>query len=391
MKFRTTDDFDFSGKIVLMRTDLDVPLSPAGRVSDDTRLRHTAPTVENLQRKGAKQIVIMGHLHRPGGRVVETLRMNPVARQLSKLLDQKVVKLDDCVDIEVPDAKIVLLENTRFHTEEKENYEYFAKKLASHGDVFVMDAFANSHRDHASMTGVMQYLPSCASLSFAKEIEVLEGAVRKPEHPFVAIIGGAKISTKINVIDSLIKKVDHLLLGGAMIFTFYKAKGMEIGKSLYEEDLVKLAGLLLNNDKLVLPTDVVIAPGLDSIDSKVVDVNNIPKNMFGLDIGPETIKSYRELLADTKTVLWNGPMGRFEVDKYAKGTDEIAKCLAVLDGTTIVGGGDSDAALKKLGLTDKMDHVSTGGGASLKILEGKKLPTVAALEENLKRFPPRNI
>jgi len=308
MKFKTLTDMDFNGKKVLLRTDLDVPLDESLNITDDTRLRNAIPTINKLLELDARQVIIMGHLHRPGGKVVEELRMNPVGKRFSELLEQDVTKLDDCVDIEIPDSRIVLLENLRFHPEEKENYEFFAKKLASCADIFVMDAFANSHRDHASMTGVLEYLPSCAGLLFEKEISMLSKLIEKPEHPFIAIIGGAKITTKINVINNLIQKVDKLLLGGAMIFTFYKAQGLEIGKSLYEEEQVKLAGLLLHNEKIVLPKDVVIAPDKETgSNHQIVAIDKIPDDMYGLDIGPETISEFREILKDAKTVVWNGP------------------------------------------------------------------------------------
>ena len=303
MALRTIEDFDFSGKRVLLRADLDVPLDDDGNITDDKRLEIAVPTIKALLKKGAKQIVIMGHLHRPGGRIVDGLRMNQVGKRLTELLCEEVIKLDDCIDVEIPDNPLVLLENLRFHADEKENYEFFAKKLAANSDIFVMDAFANSHRAHASMIGVMEFLPSCFGPNMIREYEMLS-SIDNPEHPYTAIIGGKKISTKIGVINNLIQKVDYLIIGGAMIFTFFKAKGFEIGKSLIEEEHVELAKLLMHNEKLILPSDIIVSPSIDNSSdnnnnnnrSMIVEANEIPPDMFGLDIGPKSIEHFCDIL-----------------------------------------------------------------------------------------------
>jgi len=386
MSFRTIKDMDFNGKKVILRADLDVPLEN-GKILDDTRLKHAVPTIKRLIERGAKQVIIMGHLHRPGGKFVKELCMNPVAKILSKLLEENVVKLNDCIDIEIPNDRIILLENLRFHPEEKENYEFFAKKLASFADIYVNDAFANCHRAHASMSRITEFLPSCAGLSLETELSSLGKALSEPKRPFVAIIGGAKISGKIGVINNLLKKVDKLLLGGAMIFTFYKAQNLEIGKSLFEPEKVDLAKFIMHNEKLVLPSDVVVADKKEAgANIKTVDSSKIPNDLFGLDIGEKSIREFQDILKDAGTVIWNGPMGLFEISEFAEGTNEIAKFLSELDATVIIGGGDITAAIKKLGLEKKITHISTGGGSTLELLEGKELPAVIALEDNKKRF-----
>ncbi len=384
--YRTIKDLDFAGKKVLIRADLDVPLND-GKILDDTRLKNAVPSIKKLISLGAKQVIIMGHLHRPGGKPVKELRMDPVAKQLSKLLEENIVKLDDSVDIEIPNDRIVMLENLRFHPEEKENYEFFAKKLASYADIYVNDAFANSHRAHASMSRITEFLPACAGLALERELSVMGKALNDPARPFVAIIGGSKISGKIGVINNLIQKVDRLLLGGAMIFTFYKAEGFEIGESLYEPEKIDLAKLIMHNDKLVLPVDIVAAekkePGAQT---KNVDRKKIPKGWYGLDIGKRSVDQFKDILRDARTVIWNGPLGMFEIPEFAKGTEDIARFLAELRATVIIGGGDSVASIKGLGLQDRITHISTGGGAALELLEGNELPSVKALEENAVRF-----
>jgi len=388
MDFRTLNDMDFEGKRVIVRAGLDVPLDEHCHITDDNRLQHAKDTIKYLLEKGAKQIIVMGHLHRPGGKVVEELRLNPVASRLSELIEVQIHKVDDCIDIELPNKRVIMLENLRFHKEEKENYEFFAKKLAAYADIYVNDCFSTTHREHASIVGVPHYIPSCAGLTLENEMRMLTQKLDEPERPFVAIMGGAKVSGKINVINSLLQKVDKLILGGAMIFTFYKAQGLEIGQSLYEEDKVELAKLMMHNEKLVLPTDVKVAAAKEAgAEQRNVSTNEIPHDWFGLDIGDESINHIKDIIANAKTVVWNGPMGLFEIDDFAHGTEEVARALADLDGTTIVGGGDSDAALKKLGLVNKMTHVSTGGGASLKLLEGKELAGITALKENKLKFP----
>lgn len=380
MIFKKLQDAELTGKKVLVRADLDVPLKD-GKVADDKRLECALPTFKHILEHGAKQLIIMGHLHRPGGQVVPEMRMDPVAERLGKLLGEPVKKLDDCIDIDIPEDRIILLENLRFHKEEKENYEFFAKKLAKHADIYVNDAFAVSHREHASLVGITEFLPSYAGLKLQNELKMFAKVTNDIEHPYVAVIGGAKISTKIKVIDNLLKKVDKLLLGGAMIFTFYKAMGYEVGKSLYEEEHVKLAKLLMHNEKLLLPKDVVVAKDKAG-HGRPVPVNDIPADEVGLDIGPETIKEFCETLSTAKTIAWNGPMGLFEVEEFAKGSNEIAHCLADIDATIVIGGGDTGAVIDKLGLEGKVTHVSTGGGASLKLLEGSKLVAVEALNRN---------
>jgi len=374
---KTIDDMDMKDKRVLMRASYDVPIEN-GQITDDSRIKSSIPSIQRIFEKGARQLIIISHMGRPKGKVVEELRLNPVAQRLSELLGQEVIKLDDCIDMQIPDARIVMLENLRFHAEEEENYEFFAKKLASYADIYVNECFAVSHRKHASLVAVTQFLPSCAGLHLANEYEMLTTRLREPNRPYVAIMGGAKVSDKLNVIDALLRKVDRLLLGGAMIFTFYKAKGLEVGTSLCEPDKVKLASLIMNNEKLVLPSDIVVAKDRES-QPGVVAADHIPPDMKGLDIGPASVDIFKGILKDAKTVVWNGPMGLFEDEKFATGTNEIAGFLASLDATVIVGGGDSAAALKKAGLTDKITHVSTGGGASLRLLEGKQLPAIAAL------------
>jgi len=386
MQFRTIKEVDLKDKKVLIRCDLDVPLEN-GQVDDDARLVNALPTIKYALENNAKQVIILGHLHRPGGKVVEDLRMDPVAKRLSELLEQPIKKLNDCVDIEIPQDRIIMLENLRFHQGELDNYEFFAKKLAKLGDVYVNDSFAVSHRTHASLVGIQDHILSCAGLNLEKEINMFAKATEDIEHPYIAIIGGKKIVTKIGVINNLVKKVDYLLLGGAMIFTFYKAKGMEIGKSLFEADDVDLAKLLLNNEKIILPTDVVVSKKADgTAESRTVSVDSMQKDDIGLDIGPKTISDYKETLKKARTVAWNGPMGLFEVEKFAKGSYELAKFLAKSDATVIVGGGDTGAVLSEAGVADNISHVSTGGGASLTLLEGKPLPVITALINNKNHF-----
>jgi len=383
---KTIDDMDFSGKKVIIRAEYDVPVED-GKVTDDTRIRKSLPTIRRILEKGARQIVLMAHMGRPKGQVVEGLRLNPIGDSLRELLGEEVVKLDDCINIQIPENKIVLLENLRFHKEEEEDYEFFAKQLASYADIYVNECFSVSHRKHASLHRITEFLPSCAGLQLKKELDYLQDGLKEPERPFVAIIGGAKVSDKIILMDRLLKKVDKLLIGGAMIFTFYKAKGYEVGKSLYEPERVDLARLMLNNDKIVLPTDIVIAadkqPGLEK---QTVPPQKIPVEMIGLDIGPESVAGFKKHLQRARTVVWNGPMGLFEIDDFAAGTEGIARALAGMDCLKIVGGGDSSAAIKKLSLEDAFTHISTGGGASLALLEGKVLPAVQALEDNATRY-----
>ncbi|MGL5196189.1 MAG: phosphoglycerate kinase [Chroococcales cyanobacterium] len=388
---------DLSGKRVLVRADFNVPLDDAGNITDDTRIRAALPTIQDLTGKGAK-VILCSHFGRPKGQVNEKMRLTPVAKRLSELLGKEVIKCDDCIGDEVAskvqgmeNGQVALLENVRFYAEEEKNDPEFAKKLASVADLYVNDAFGTAHRAHASTEGVTHYLsPAVAGSLMEKELQYLKGAIEEPQRPLAAIIGGSKVSSKIGVIETLLEKCDKLLLGGGMIFTFLKARGISVGNSLVEDDKLELAKSLEAKAKergvaMLLPTDVVIADkfGADA-NTEIVSVENIPDGWMGLDIGPDSVKTFQDALADCKTVIWNGPMGVFEIDKFAKGTEAIAHTLSELTPkgtTTIIGGGDSVAAVEKVGLADKMSHISTGGGASLELLEGKELPGVAALDE----------
>lgn len=388
---------DLAGKRVLVRADLNVPLDDNGMITDDTRIRAAIPTVQDLINKGAK-VILCSHLGRPKGKVKDSLRLTPVANRLSELLGQTVVKCDDCIGDEVAaqiagmqNGQVALLENLRFYAGEEENDPEFTKQLAALADVYVNDAFGTAHRAHASTEGVTHYLkPSVAGYLIEKELQYLQSAIENPQKPLAAIIGGSKVSSKIGVIETLLEKVDKLLIGGGMIFTFYKARGLNVGKSLVEEDKLDLAKSLEAKAKergvdLLLPTDVVIADNFAAdANSQTVSIDSIPDGWMGLDIGPESVKLFQDALADCKSVIWNGPMGVFEFDKFAVGTEAIAHTLADLTkkgATTIIGGGDSVAAVEKVGVAEQMSHISTGGGASLELLEGKELPGIAALDE----------
>lgn len=387
---------DLAGKRVLVRVDFNVPLDDAGNITDDTRIRAALPTIQYLTSKGAK-VILVSHFGRPKG-VDDKLRLTPVAKRLSELLNQQVVKCDDCIGDAVAAAiaslnngQVALLENVRFYPEEEKNDPEFAKKLAANADLYVNDAFGTAHRAHASTEGVTRYLkPSVAGFLIEKELQYLQAAIENPQRPLAAIVGGSKVSSKIGVIEALLEKCDKLALGGGMIFTFYKARGLNVGKSLVEEDKLELARSLEAKAKekgvqFLLPTDVVVADKFAAdANAQTVSVENIPDGWMGLDIGPNSVKMFQEALADCKTVIWNGPMGVFEFDRFAAGTEALARTLAELTSkgvTTIIGGGDSVAAVEKVGLADKMSHISTGGGASLELLEGKILPGIAALDE----------
>ncbi|CAL5321301.1 unnamed protein product [Camellia sinensis] len=387
---------ELKGKKVFVRADLNVPLNDSQVITDDTRIRAAVPTIKHLIDNGAK-VILSSHLGRPKG-VTPKFSLAPLVPRLSELLGIQVVKADDCIGPEVeklvaslPDGGVLLLENVRFYKEEEKNEPEFAKKLASLADLYVNDAFGTAHRAHASTEGVTKFLkPSVAGFLLQKELDYLVGAVSNPKRPFAAIVGGSKVSSKIGVIESLLEKCDILLLGGGMIFTFYRAQGISVGSSLVEEDKLDLATSLLAKAKakgvsLLLPTDVVIADKFaPDANSKIVPATGIPDGWMGLDIGPDSIKIFNDALDTTKTVIWNGPMGVFEFVKFAAGTEAIAKKLAELSGkgvTTIIGGGDSVAAVEKVGVADVMSHISTGGGASLELLEGKELPGVLALDE----------
>ncbi len=389
---------DVSGKRVLVRADFNVPLNDAGEITDDTRIRAALPTIQDLTGKGGK-VVLASHFGRPKGKVVDSMRLTPVAKRLSELLGQEVVKCDDCVGPDVAAAvnglqngQVALLENVRFHAGEEANDPEFAKALAANADLYVNDAFGTAHRAHASTEGVTKYLsPSVGGYLIEKELEYLQAAIENPQRPLAAIIGGSKVSSKIGVIETLLDKVDKLLIGGGMIFTFYKARGLSVGKSLVEEDKLELAKSLEVKAKekgveLLLPTDVVVADNFaPDANAQTVSIESIPDGWMGLDIGPDAVKVFQAALKQCKSAIWNGPMGVFEFDKFAAGTEAIANTLAELTPqgvTTIIGGGDSVAAVEKVGVAAQMSHISTGGGASLELLEGKTLPGIAALDDN---------
>jgi phosphoglycerate kinase len=394
MNKKTVRDVDVKGKRVIVRVDFNVPLKE-GHVSDDTRIEAALPTIEHLLDQDAA-VILMSHLGRPKGEIVDDLKMDPVAERLSELLDRPVTKLEDCVGPEVEEAveamepgDVILLENTRFHAGEKVNDPDFAAKLAALADVYVDDAFGAVHRAHASTEGAAQAMrekggQAVAGLLVEEELKLLGKAVEDPEHPFMAILGGAKVSGKISVIESLLERCDRLLIGGGMANTFFKAMGYEIGDSLVEDDAISTAKSLLDQagGTLVLPVDVVIAEAFDSeAQTRVVAPNEVPAGWRILDIGPKTVATFESALKGAKTVTWNGPLGVFEMPAFAAGTFDVARLLAELDATTIIGGGESAAAVKQAGLHDQMTHVSTGGGASLQFLEGKTLPGVAALDD----------
>lgn len=387
---------ELSGKRVLVRVDFNVPIDN-GSITDDTRIRAALPTIQDLTSKGAK-VILTSHFGRPKGKVNESMRLTPVAARLSELLGKPVKKCDDCIGDEVAqavsemqDGDVALLENVRFYAEEEDNDPEFAKKLASVADLYVNDAFGTAHRAHASTEGVTHYLnPSVAGSLIEKELKFLQGAIEEPQRPLAAIVGGSKVSSKIGVIEALLDKCDKLLLGGGMIFTFYKARGLNVGKSLVEEDKLELAKSLEAKAKekgvqMLLPTDVIVADKFAAdAEAQTVSIEAIPDGWMGLDIGPDSIKVFQDALADCKTVIWNGPMGVFEFEKFAEGTKAIALTLADLTKTgaiTIIGGGDSVAAVEQLNLGEQMSHISTGGGASLELLEGKELPGIAALND----------
>ncbi|MCG5104481.1 phosphoglycerate kinase [Oceanobacillus alkalisoli] len=385
-------DFDVKGKSVLCRVDLNVPMQD-GKVTDDTRIKAVIPTIEYLTEQGAK-VILVSHLGRPKGEVVEELRLDPVAEHLSNLLGKEVLKADKVFGKEVENAVsemqeggILLLENVRFEAGEEKNDPALAEEFTKFADLFVNDAFGTSHRAHASTVGVAEKLPAAAGFLMEKEIEILGNALENPKRPFTAIIGGAKVKDKINVIDNLLDKVDNLIIGGGLAYTFVKAQGHEVGKSLLEEDKIDLANEFIakakeKNVNFLMPVDIVVADDFsDTADTKIVPVNEIPADWEGLDIGSETREIYRKTIQESALVLWNGPMGVFEMNSFAGGTREVAKALAETEGFSIIGGGDSAAAVEQFGFAGQMDHVSTGGGASLEFMEGKVLPGIAALDE----------
>ncbi|HSJ53279.1 MAG TPA: phosphoglycerate kinase [Anaerolineae bacterium] len=390
MDKKTVRDVDVKGKRVLVRVDFNVPLED-GRVTDDTRIRAALPTIQYLLDHDAV-VILASHLGRPKGKVDEQFRMGPIAGRLSELLDRPVTKLDDCVGPDVQKAvgqarpgDVLMLENTRFHREETDNDASFAAELASLAEVYVNDAFGSAHRAHASTEGVAHHLPAVAGFLMEKELEFLGRALSAPERPFVAILGGAKISDKIGVIENLLGMVDAILIGGGMANTFLRADGYDVAESLVEDESVDTARDLIRRggDKILLPVDVVVADRFDAdAFSQVVAVGSVPPGWRILDIGPRTLELFQEELEGAQTVVWNGPMGVFEFARFAQGTEAVARMLAALPGaTTIIGGGDSAAAVERTGLAGEMTHISTGGGASLEFLEGKTLPGVAALQD----------
>ena len=393
MNKKTIKDIDLKEKKVLVRCDFNVPLDENQNITDNTRIVAALPTIKYLLENNCS-IVLCSHLGRPKGEVKPEFSLKPVAKELSKLLDKEVIMANDVVGedatskaAELQPGQILLLENVRFHREETDNDPEFSKKLASMAEVFVNDAFGAAHRAHSSTVGVAAYLPAVSGLLIEKELKFLGNALNNPERPFVAILGGAKVSDKIGVIDSLLEKVDTLMIGGGMAYTFFKAQGYEVGNSICEVDKLDLAKEAMEKAKergvkLMLPVDTKIGKEFKpDTESKVVAWAEIPEEWEGFDIGPKTIEMFKEELQKAKTVVWNGPLGLFEFDQFAIGTNEIAKTLSEIDATTIIGGGDSAAAVRKAGLQDKMTHISTGGGASLEFLEGKKLPGIECLQD----------
>ncbi len=393
MNKKTVKDIDLKGKKVFVRCDFNVPMDENQNITDNTRIKAALPTIKYLLEQNCK-IILASHLGRPKGEVKPEYSLKPVAKELSKLLGKEVIMANDVIGEDattkaenLKEGEILLLENVRFHKEETDNDPEFAKKLASMAEIFVNDAFGTAHRAHASTTGIADYIPGVSGFLIEKELKFLGNAVNNPERPFVAILGGAKVSDKIGVIDSLLDKVDTLMIGGGMAYTFFKAQGYNVGNSLCEVEKTGLALEAMEKAKskgvkLLLPIDTKIGKEFKpDTESKTVAWTEIPDDWEGFDIGEKTIEMFKNELKNAKTVIWNGPLGLFEFDQFAIGTNEIAKTLAELDATTIIGGGDSAAAVEKAGLADKMTHISTGGGASLEFLEGKKLPGIECLQD----------
>lgn len=393
MDKKSVKDVDIKGKKVLMRADFNVPLDDRRHITDDNRIRAALPTIKYIIDKNAK-LILMSHLGRPKGKVKEGLRLLPVGKRLEELLQRPVTVLKECIGPEIEDAvgkmepgDVILLENVRFHEEETRNDPEFAGKLARLGDIFVNDAFGTCHRAHASTEGVTRYLPSVAGFLVEKEIEYFEKINRSPEKPFVLVLGGAKVADKIPVIENMLSRVERIIIGGAMAYTFMKARGFRIGASRYEEDMADMTASILENARLkgvemVFPVDHVVCDSVDDPKQiRTTDGPDIEEDFIGVDIGPETIELYREKIRDAKTIVWNGPMGIFEKDDFAGGTRSVAEAIAASSAVSVVGGGDSASAAKKFGVEDRLSHISTGGGASLEYLEGKSLPGIAALED----------
>ena len=394
MNKKTVKDIDVNSKKVLVRCDFNVPIdSETGKITDNRRIRAALPTIQYLLDHNAK-VILCSHLGRPKGEFNLKYSLKPVAEELSKLLNKDVKLAKDVIGesakeltSNMKEGDILLLENVRFHKEEEQNDPEYSKALASMAEIYVNDAFGTAHRAHSSTTGVADYLPAVSGFLIEKELEFLGGALENPAHPFVAILGGAKVSDKIGVIENLLDKVDTLIIGGGMAYTFYKAQGHHIGTSICEEDKLDLAKNILEKAQekgvqLLLPVDNHVSSEYSNNgEEKMVDSTEIPDGFMGLDIGPKTIEKFEEAVKDAKTVVWNGPLGVCEFDKFATGTKAVATMLSKIEATTIIGGGDSAAAIEKLGLADKMTHISTGGGASLEFLEGKTLPGIACLQD----------
>ncbi|GAE92783.1 phosphoglycerate kinase [Gracilibacillus boraciitolerans JCM 21714] len=392
MNKQTIKDIDVKGKKVFCRVDFNVPMKD-GEVRDDTRIKAALPTIKYLSEQGAK-VILASHLGRPDGEVVEELRMDAVAKRLSDLIGQSVVKTDHVYGDEVNQAvsqlaegDLLLIENVRFEAGETKNDPQLAKEFANLAEFYVNDAFGAAHRAHASTAGIAEYLPSAAGFLLEKELDVLGKALSDPDRPFTAIIGGAKVKDKIGVIDNLLEKVDNLLIGGGLAYTFLKALGHEVGNSLLEEDKIDLAKEFMQKAKdkgvnLVLPVDVIVADDFSSdANTQEVTIDQIPADLEALDIGPKTREKFAQIVSDSKLVIWNGPMGVFELEVFANGTKAVADALGKTEGYTVIGGGDSAAAVEKFGYADQMDHISTGGGASLEFMEGKELPGVSVLTD----------
>lgn len=389
---KTMNDVEVQGKRVFVRVDFNVPMED-GKITDETRIKAALPTIQALVEKGAK-VILASHLGRPKGEVKDEFRLTAVGERLSELLGKNVQKLDESIGETVEKAveamqngDVILLENVRFHKGEEKNDPALAESFAKLADVYVNDAFGAAHRAHASTEGIAKYLPAVSGLLMEKELDVLGKALSNPERPFTAIIGGAKVKDKIGVIENLLEKVDHLIIGGGLSYTFIKAQGYEIGTSLLEEDKIELAKSFIEKAaekgvKLHMPVDAVVANEFSKdAETKVVDIDQIPSDWMGLDIGPKTVEEYADVIKNSKLIMWNGPMGVFEMDKFANGTKGVAKAMAETNGYTIIGGGDSAAAVEKFHVADQMDHISTGGGASLEFMEGKELPGVVALND----------
>lgn len=389
---KTMKDIDVKGQRVFVRVDFNVPMAD-GAITDETRIRAAIPTIEYLVEQGAK-VILASHLGRPKGEVKEDMRLTAVGIRLAELMGKPVTKLDESIGQAVEEAvanmqdgDILLLENVRFHAGEEKNDPTLAQQFAQLADIYVNDAFGAAHRAHASTEGIAKHIPAVSGFLMQKELDVLGKALSNPEHPFTAIIGGAKVKDKIGVIESLLEKVNHLIIGGGLSFTFIKAQGHDIGKSLLEEDKIELAKSFIEKAKakgvqLHMPVDAVVANEFSQdAETQIVDVDAIPADWMGLDIGPKTAANYAEVIKNSKLIIWNGPMGVFEMDKFANGTKTVADAMATTAGYTVIGGGDSAAAVEKFEVADKMDHISTGGGASLELMEGKELPGIVALND----------